>query len=396
MEHIKIEQNSNVEVVDSNIIHKLAEEAQDCDASSNMTGNLQTNKAFRSDVNFLTGKFPGLSINAQNYYIDFADDEVARIMNSNYGDGTGVTEAEAAAITSSDQNPFLLFGENTEIETFDELKYLTSIDTLYYSGPYYSPNGAFENCTNLKSIDLTNVKKIGGEIFANCSNLETLKNFHPTEIFLDSREGYQFYKCIKLKSIDLSLCTRIPRHSFDGDVSLETVGSLSNTTFVDICAFANCDKLTLEIDLPLYGNKEIEMGAFYNTKITAIEDLGQCVSIHGSAYSAGVGWRCGAFAHCTSLRYANLPATLTEIQICAFHGDTALEYIKCLATTPPTLGETDPANEDFPFYNTTCKFYVPDASVNDYKSASGWSSMSSRIFSINQFATDFPDDYAAE
>lgn len=392
MEHIKIEQNSNVEVVDSNIIHKLAEEAQDCDASSNMAGNLQTNKAFRSDVNFLTTKFPGLSINAQNYYIDFADDEVARVMNSNYGDGTGVTEAEAAAITSSDPNPFLLFRGNTEIETFDELKYLTSIDTLYYSGAYYNPNGAFESCTNLKSIDLTNVKKIGGNTFSSCSNLETLKNFRPTEIFLDSREGYQFYKCIKLKSIDLSLCTRIPRHSFNGDVSLETVGSLSNITFVDLYAFANCNKLTLEIDFPLYGNDKIGAGAFYNTKITAIKDLGRCVSIHGNGYSADVGWRCGAFAHCTSLRYANLPATLTEIQICAFHGDTALEYIKCLATIPPTLGETNPTDENFPFYNTTCNFYVPDASVNDYKAASGWDGIASRIFPLSQFSTDFPND----
>lgn len=392
MEHIKIEQNSNVEVVDSNIIHKLAEEAQDCDASSNMTGNLQTNKAFRSDVNFLTGKFPGLSINAQSYYIDFADDEVARIMNSNYGDGAGVTEAEAAAITSSNQNPFLLFRENTEIETFDELKYLTSIDTLYYSGMYYNPNGAFERCTNLKSIDLTNVKKIGGATFNGCSNLETLKNFHPTELFIDNREQYQFMDCIKLSSIDLSSCTRIPGICFNGCSNLETIGSLSNVTFIGDRAFASCSKLSLEIDLPLYINSDIGMACFYNTKITGIKDLGQCSNIKGRDYVSGLGWRCGAFANCTSLRYANLPATLTEIQICAFYGDTALEYIKCLATTPPTLGETDPTKLNFPFYDTTCNFYVPDASVNDYKAASGWDGIASRIFPLSQFSTDFPND----
>ena len=63
MTHLEIIQNSNVEVVDSNIIHKLAEEAQDCDASSNVTGNLQTTNAYEDDVDFLTTKFPGLTIN---------------------------------------------------------------------------------------------------------------------------------------------------------------------------------------------------------------------------------------------------------------------------------------------------------------------------------------------
>lgn len=392
MEHIKIEQNSNVEVVDSNIIHKLAEEAQDCDASSNMTGNLQTDKAFRSDVNFLTGKFPGLSINAQNYYIDFADDEVARIMNSNYGDGAGVTEAEAAAITSSNQNPFLLFRENTEIETFDELKYLTSIDTLYYSGMYYSPNGAFERCTNLKSIDLTNVKRIGGATFNGCSNLETLKNFHPIALCSDQREGFQFSGCTKLKSIDLSLVTHLPSQCFENCLNLETVGSLSNVETAWNRVFSNCSKLSIEVDLPSFKNDGLGSATFYGTKITGIKDLGQCNLINGDAYIAGVGWRAGTFAFCTSLKYANLPATLTEIRVCAFYGDTALEYIKCLATTPPTLGETDPTNENFPFYNTTCNFYVPDASVNDYKAASGWDGIASRIFPLSQFSTDFPND----
>lgn len=166
MEHIKIEQNSNVEVVDSNIIHKLAEEAQDCDASSNMTGNLQTTKAYEDDVDFLTTKFPGLSINAtQGLYVSFADPEVRRVMQTNYGDITG---SQFAAITSLGN----IFLDNTDIETFDELG-RSGVTEL---SPY-----EFAGCTNLRSIDVSKIVDIlsdGGmnvtAPFCGCANLQSL------------------------------------------------------------------------------------------------------------------------------------------------------------------------------------------------------------------------------
>ena len=55
-----------------------------------------------------------------------------------------------------------------------------------------------------------------------------------------------------------------------------------------------------------------------------------------------------------------------------------------MTATPPTLG----ANA---FNNTTCKIYVPDASVSAYKAATNWSTYASRIFSLTQFAIDFPN-----
>jgi hypothetical protein len=91
----------------------------------------------------------------------------------------------------------------------------------------------------------------------------------------------------------------------------------------------------------------------------------------------------GFAQNCPNLRFVILPAQLDEIGTLAFKNDTALEYVKILATTPPTLNETDITNGSFPFYNTTCNFYVPDASVNDYKAAAGWSSMANRIFPMS-------------
>jgi len=103
MKHIIItNQNSNVEIVDSNIIHKLAEEAQDCDASSNMTGNLQTTKTYKRDVDFLTAKFPGLTINVTgDYYKSFVDPAANEFFaKCPAGDGEGILETEFAKLSN--------------------------------------------------------------------------------------------------------------------------------------------------------------------------------------------------------------------------------------------------------------------------------------------------------
>ena len=57
----------------------------------------------------------------------------------------------------------------------------------------------------------------------------------------------------------------------------------------------------------------------------------------------------------------------------AFYECDELTSVTINATTPPTLG-------DDAFYDTNnCPIYVPSGSVDTYKSASGWSSLASRI-----------------
>ena len=122
-------------------------------------------------------------------------------------------------------------------------------------------------------------------------------------------------------------------------------------------------------------------GIFRGSGIISISDLGTtCTKIMDGYW--GVNQQ-GFAQACPNLRFVILPPQLDEIGTLAFKNDTALEYVKVQATVPPTLNETDITNSDFPFYNTTCNFYVPDASVNDYKAAAGWSSMASRIFPMS-------------
>ncbi|MFZ2756302.1 MAG: hypothetical protein WAY93_05495, partial [Atopobiaceae bacterium] len=68
-----------------------------------------------------------------------------------------------------------------------------------------------------------------------------------------------------------------------------------------------------------------------------------------------------------------------------FNGCTSLQYVVCNATTPPTI-----TSNTFTSSNN-CKIYVPDDSVASYKAATNWSTYASRIFSLTQFAIDFPN-----
>lgn len=55
-----------------------------------------------------------------------------------------------------------------------------------------------------------------------------------------------------------------------------------------------------------------------------------------------------------------------------------METLICRATTPPTIASNDS------FYNlpSTCKVYVPQASLNSYKSAAVWSKLANQYLPI--------------
>jgi len=81
-----------------------------------------------------------------------------------------------------------------------------------------------------------------------------------------------------------------------------------------------------------------------------------------------------AFQSTFSLAAITLPSTITNINNSAFSNCVSLKEFHIKATTPPTLGSSvfSSVSNDF-------VIYVPTASVNAYKSASGWSSYSTKI-----------------
>jgi hypothetical protein len=82
-----------------------------------------------------------------------------------------------------------------------------------------------------------------------------------------------------------------------------------------------------------------------------------------------------AFANCHGITSITLPSSIEKIGGSAFAGCIKVTSITCNATTPPSLGSDS-------FDATRGRIFVPSASVEAYKSASGWSTYAPRITAI--------------
>ena len=78
-------------------------------------------------------------------------------------------------------------------------------------------------------------------------------------------------------------------------------------------------------------------------------------------------------------------SNITQVTAQSFSRLTGLQYIVIKTVTPPTV-----ANSNAFWRINVNKVYVPDASVDAYKTA--WSAVAAKITPLSQFATDFPDD----
>ena len=305
---------------------------------------------YEDSAEFVREQYPNLELNvAGSYYIRFADEVVKNICVSNWGDSIGITEVQAAAVTSLGTK----FTSNTEIISFDELRKFTGVTTI--------SSRAFYGATNLKSIDLTNITSLtNGANFKGASSLNIVLNmpnyvgiipygaFENTAISgienLGSATIIQgngnvnaggwgnhsaFRNCTNLKYANLpSTLTTIQYAAFAGCSQLTEVNFADKSSIKEIGIGAFCDvPIEFNIDFPnLTGT--LGYAAFQNTKIKKVLNLGSISIIDGvdngrGPYGVWGSW--GAFKNCTELTYVNLPTSLTTIGVQAFAGCTSLE-----------------------------------------------------------------------
>ena len=183
----------------------------------------------------------------------------------------------------------------------------------------------------------------------------------------------EFRGCLKLKSINLKNCSDIEGEVFLNCTALQSLGDTTNITYLGgYNIFANCSSLNIDLNFP---NLQVGNGTvFDNSAIKSIVSLGRITVLDLSFHS------------CNQLRSVILPNTLQDITYSTFYNCSSLLWVKLLSTSLCTLTKTDAFDNA-----NNCKLYVPDNLVDSYKSASGWSSYSSRIFSLTQFAIDFPN-----
>ena len=72
-----------------------------------------------------------------------------------------------------------------------------------------------------------------------------------------------------------------------------------------------------------------------------------------------------------------IPNSVTNIGAYAFNSWALVPYVEIQAITPPTITNVSFSNTN------SAPIYVPDGSVDDYKTATNWAGLADRIFSIN-------------
>ena len=177
--------------------------------------------------------------------------------------------------------------------------------------------------------------------------------------------GSAFSGCTSLTSVIIpSSVTQILSSAFYQCTGLVSITIPNSVNYMQDNVFYNCTSLT-SVVLPS-GITLFQQGLFYNcTSLTSVTIPNSVTRIFDSA-----------LRNCSSLTSISIPSSVTEIGSRAFQGCSSLTSFTCNATTPPTAGAnalTDTNN---------CPIYVPAASVDTYKTVSGWSTYADRIQAI--------------
>lgn len=332
----------------------------------NISGRLYiVGTASGKDRDFLEDAFD-ITIDADKFvtFIEFEDPEVLRVLLANgVGDGNGITEEQAKAIT----NIGTWFKDNTAIVTFDELAEFINVTSLNRE--------AFRNCTSLKSIDLTNIVTFGVYALSGCTSLvyDTLTLNNATSLGQYAFDNVKIRKLVipnvttftagntsystwgdrdLLEEIVMSnAIANIPDYCFYKHTSLANVGvSWENITSIGRWSFYGCTSIAVD-HLNLPNLTSLGQDAFYGVKIKKLS-LGALATLPSATTSTqNFGDKSVleevvlsdtlsvipdySFRDYIALLPVKLPSNLTKIGTQAFVGCTSFELD--VATLPKTI-----------------------------------------------------------
>ena len=351
---------------------------------------------YEDSASFVQEQYPNLVLNiAGDYYIRFADETVKTICVTNWGDGIGITKAQAAAVTSLSTK----FKGNTDITEFMELgkfdvttieKYgfagcinlikadLSKINTINYS--------SFESCINFAGegngdLRLPSLISIGNEAFGGykvqCIGLRRILDLGSITILPDAADNYSgvFRNQINLTEVHLpETLTTIGSRCFEDCTSLADINFPSSLTTIKAYAFSGCTALEIE-DLSLPNLETIGLSAFSGVKITKISNLGKLTSLPNINRDQNI------FGDKTTLVSVNLPSTLTSIGNYVFDGYSSLTSVNL------PLSLTSIGNHAFSNCSALASVFFPSSLTSIGKSAFDSCKSLSGIISLQNVTT---------
>lgn len=390
------------------------------------SANRSKNITFASVVGNITKVLTVSQEGKPEEYIIFADPAVEQICATNWGDGVGLKPSQAARVTNNQLGS--TFKNNTQIVSFDELRYFTSITEI--------GREAFSGCSALVSITFSeSIRSLGYRAFYNCISLEDVTCLSSTLGLYRSFQGCTAMSKVHVPSLyaylgytfNSSSCgfftssKAASRGLYDGDTLIQQLTIPSDITTLQNYAFYNINEFT-SISLPstltrvmtyTFGNCKfasavsvtlpnslttIDGNAFNGTNMEIyVDGLPLVTTINGSVFrSSGIKelvlssittFGNSAVFSAASLTKIDLPSTLTSISGNFCRDCRHLEVVVVRATSVPSTSSSNFMSS----VPATAKIYVPYSSdhsiLNAYKAASGWSSYASYIYELNQDGT---------
>ena len=233
----------------------------------------------------------------------------------------------------------------------------------------------FWRCTSLKSLSIPEgVKNIGEAAFME-SGIESIVIPESVEKIGDNT----FKGCPNLESIDIKAKVKsLPVYFALECPNLKSVSLPEGLEEIGYQAFAFCTSLT-EVSLPS-AVKNLKYGAFAETGLESvslpdgIERVGEFCFLGIAAETVDLSntslteMSRSLFVMSESLKSVILPASLKTLAEGNFYGCTALTSVTCKAPEPPVAKEY--SFDDA--VKTAATLYVPDASLDAYRSADVW------------------------
>ena len=274
--------------------------------------------------------------------------------------------------------------------------YCNSLESITFP-KYYTRGGSFNYCRSLKSITLsTETSGVSGcsncisllsvsipksaRIIGDFSYCSSLSNITiPNKV--NTIYASAFNGCTSLKSIVIpNDVTEIKPNVFDGCVLLSDVSLSSNLTTIGNYAFRGCkalNKITLPSSLTSIGFYVFDKCLSLTSIVipNGVKSIGQysfntCGSlVNIELPDALTSIESGLFTQCRSISKLTIPSNVSKIAV-AFSTCSSLKEMHLLSITPPTISGSNFNSDYLP---TSCLFYVPEESLEAYKSDATWS-----------------------